>query len=163
MSSYKDYLNLVDVDSPEGQQAAIDEYVKLVDTGETPPLHLLKFVADLLAKRLKHKHGRPLDQHRDFKLFAAWYAAYCDPNFNTLPKSVGGRFAKIGEYLKCDESTARRRAEKFGKVPRGTERLLVIIHGPAYCLLKKQAWNEAAMEEMSCNMDTHSLKELEMA
>ena len=158
MSSFRDFSGVRD--NPEDQKRAIDAFVGMVDAGEIPHQHLLRFVADWLAGRVTPKRGRPETKRTSFKMFAAWFAAFCDPEFNTMPKSKGGRFRAVGEMLGCSENTARDRAKTFANGRCATDSLYLTAYSQRYWKLKKKEWNDEVWDELKSWYELYEYRRL---
>ena len=162
-------------DDERSQRAAFKKFIELTRSRDPVPPYIQRFVADTIERLLSGKNpkklislytrsvGRPERDRKEFPVWAAWFAAYCDPKYSSMPMSKGCRFAEVSKLLGPSESTVKRRANFFETSRRGTDQLWVAWYGERYAKLRDWEWNEEcgnAMFQMIEQAARNSLAQL---
>lgn len=134
---------------PEFVETAISKFITKVKADEAVDKWTLQIVAGFLAGEYGKTRGRPNSEHQEFKLWSAWFAVNCDPQFNQLPLSNGGRHMEVATFLSVSENTIKRRARQYKKEMRGTDSLLPVLLSQRYLELKGMEVNESNLRTLS--------------
>jgi hypothetical protein len=96
--------------------------------------------------------GRPSGHLDDWSHWVAWFAAYCDPEFNELPRTaVTGRWAVIVERVPMSigsEAQVRNLANEYRLAPRATELLDTIQYCDRYAKLRGWEFDQSVLDRM---------------
>lgn len=130
----------------ERRRRTIERFVLRVNAGARIDDDLLREVAGILKERIEQVAPRAKKRPNipPEKLFAAWFAVECDPDYRDLPRTRSGVYAEVGELLGLEPSKIEADANGFESHPKGkmlTGRLTLGL--APYAEAKGMKWPEA--------------------